>query len=442
MLSLFRGRPLLVFAVVVGAGLASVAAAAGRSSNAVVITCSACQDSPTDPFLQFNYRAVQQFNAKYKGRYQVKIVQNQYAGSGPLRLQYYQRLALANALPDVFLLQRSELQTLAATRKLLDFAPTLAADKPWKKSFYPDSFAALTDKKGHVFAIPEERDSIGIYYNKALFAKAGIRSFPATWDQFLRDCAKLKASGSIPFAMDGNWVTLLMWANLIGTQPGGARFLSSGTAKGAYARNSAVVKATNFLKRLHTSGYVNSDAFTGDYNNAATAFVQRQAAMIANGPWMVQTDIKGKNAPPRLYSQVGYVPAPGWTKNGRGVIVVAGNGGWVSGARDAAKRKAVVAFMKFVTSAKLSFEQTLKTGAYPAVNLTLRPSQLAKLEPLAYRLVQRSTKVRYTYPHAYFATPAAFFQEWTNEWPSYVQGALSTSQFLDKLAAAATKTGS
>jgi ABC-type glycerol-3-phosphate transport system substrate-binding protein len=441
MVSFFRDRPLLVFAVVVGAALASAAAAfAGRSSSVVVITCSACQDSPTDPFLQFNYQAVQQFNARYKGRYQVKIVQNQYAGSGPMRLQYYQRLALANALPDVFLLQRSELQTLAGTGKLVDFGPSLAADKAWQKSFYPDSFGALKDKKGHVLAIPEERDSIGIYYNKALFAKAGIKTFPATWSEFLQDCAKLKASGSIPFAMDGNWVTLLMWANLIGTQAGGAKFLTTGTTKGNYAGNPSVVKATEFLKRLHTDGYVNSDAFTGDYNNAATAFVQGQAAMIANGPWMVQSDIKGKNAPASLYGEVGYVPAPGWTPNGRGLIVVAGNGGWVSGSRDAAKRKAVVAFMKFVTSTKLSFEQTLKTGAYPSVKLSLKPSQLARLEPLAYRLVQQSTKVRYTYPHAYFATPAAFFQEWTNDWPSYVQGALSTSELLNKLAAAATKT--
>jgi ABC-type glycerol-3-phosphate transport system substrate-binding protein len=443
MVSVMRGRPLLVLAVAVGAALASVAAGfAARSSSVVVITCSACQDSPTDPFLQFNYQAVQQFNAKYKGRYQVKIVQNQYAGSGPMRLQYYQRLALANALPDVFLLQRSEMQTLAATGKLLDFAPPLAADKTWKRSFYPDSFAALTDKKGHISAIPEERDSIGIYYNKALFAKAGIKSFPATWSEFLQVCAKLKANGSIPFAMDGNWVTLLMWANLIGTQTGGAKFLSTGTTKGNYAANPAVVKATEFLKKLHTDGYVNSDAFTGDYNNAATAFVQGQAAMIANGPWMVQADIKGKNAPASLYGQVGYVTAPGWTPNERGLIVVAGNGGWVSGTRDAAKKKAVVAFMKFVTSPKLSFEQTLKTGAYPSVKLSLKPAQFTKLEPLAYRLVQQSTKVKHTYPHAYFATPARFFQEWTNDWPSYVQGALSTSEFLKKLAAAATKTAS
>jgi len=99
----------------------------------------------------------------------------------------------------------------------------------------------------------------------------------------------------------------------------------------------------------------------------------------------------------------------------------------------------VLAFMKFITSPAQSFAQTLKTGAYPSVQLTLKPAQLAKLEPLAYHLVQQSGQMKYTYTDAYFATPAAFFQEWTNDWPSYVQGAMSTTDFLNKLAAAVTK---
>ena len=443
----FGGRPgtwtsvlwlaLAALAVVPAAGASS----ARRGAGVVTITCSACQNSPTDPFLQFNYQAVKQFNAKFKGRYKVKIVQNPYAGSGPQRLQYYQRLALANDLPDVFLLQRSELQTLEGSGKLFNLAPALAADKAWKRSFYPGSFAALTDAKGRIYAIPEERDSIGIYYNKALFAKAGISTFPATWAEFSDDCAKLKAAGVTCFAMDGNWVTLLMWANLIGTKPGGGTFLLSGTAQGNYATNGSVVQATEFLKSLHTNGYVNADAFTGDYNNAATPFVQGQAAMIANGPWMVQSDIKGKNASADLYSQIGYAPAPGWTAGSRGLIVVAGNGGWVSGTRDPAKQAALTAFLKFVSSPQLSLQQTLKTGAYPPVKLALSKAQLAKLEPLAYKLVQQSAKVKFTYTDAYFATPAAFFQEWTNDWPAYVQGGLSTGDFLGKLSAAATKTG-
>src|SRR5262245_27135936 len=87
----FRRRAWLPLLAVVALALTGAAAAvAARSSKPVVITCSACQNSPTDPFLQFNYKAVQQFNARYRGKYEIKILQNQYAGSGPNRLQYYQ----------------------------------------------------------------------------------------------------------------------------------------------------------------------------------------------------------------------------------------------------------------------------------------------------------------------------------------------------------------
>ena len=113
-MSKWSGAIALAVAALVAAPSAALAIE-HTSSQVVTITCSACQNSPTDPFLQFNYAAVQEFNKKYQGRYHVKIVQNAYAGSGAQRLQYYQRLALANSLPDVFLLQRSELQTLEGT---------------------------------------------------------------------------------------------------------------------------------------------------------------------------------------------------------------------------------------------------------------------------------------------------------------------------------------
>lgn len=42
----------------------------------------------------------------------------------------------------------------------------------------------------------------GIWYNKADFRKAGIRSVPATWAQFLQDMRKLKQIGVIPMGFD------------------------------------------------------------------------------------------------------------------------------------------------------------------------------------------------------------------------------------------------
>ena len=38
------------------------------------------------------------------------------------------------------------------------------------------------------------------FYNKDLFAQAGITSFPTNWDEFMAACAKLKAAGILPMA--------------------------------------------------------------------------------------------------------------------------------------------------------------------------------------------------------------------------------------------------
>src|SRR5262249_38036793 len=150
------------------------------------------------------------------------------------------------------------------------------------------------------------RDAIGVFYNKELFAKAGVDAFPTSWDELVAASAKLKAAGTTPLAMDGLWVTLLWWGNLIGTEPGGTDFLNGGNRNGNFAANPAVVTATERLKQLHTDGYVNADAFSGDFFSADTQFVTGKAAMLANGPWEIQSGIKGQSAMPGLYDKVGY----------------------------------------------------------------------------------------------------------------------------------------
>jgi ABC-type glycerol-3-phosphate transport system substrate-binding protein len=414
--------------------------AAKKGSDEIELTCQRCEASPSDVFSQSWYDVVQAFNAKYAGKYHVTV--QHFGGQNENDLQYWERLALAGALPDIFIAQATQLQTLAKTGKLFNLAPALNADRAWKNSFYPGAFESLTGSKGEVWGIPEERDAVGIYWNRALFAKAGLRSFPTTWAQFLVASKKLKQAGVIPFAMDGDWVTQLMWANLIGTQPGGTRFLLAGIKSGNWASSRMIVRATEFLKGLHTAGYVNKDAFSGNYQDAANPFLQEQAAMIANGPWMVAADIKSKAAKKSLYSQVAYAPSPGWTKTGQGLIVLNGNAGVASGSSDPAKQAAVVAFERFATSPDIELRRTLKTGAYWPAKINLTPSQVKRLEPVTYKLVTLSDRVKYHYEHAKFATLQPFTDAWKNYWPAYVQGSINTHAFLQRIAAAAKPTAS
>ena len=436
-----RRRATVLAAAVATLGATTLAAHGSATTQStettIELTCQRCEESPSDVFSQSWYDTVQAFNAQFEGQYEIKV--EHFGGQDENDLQYWERLALADALPDIFIAQSTQLQTLAETGKLVDFAPALAADPSWNDSFYPDVFASLTGADGQIWGIPEQRDVVGIYWNEDLFAQAGLDHFPTTWSEFQADCEALREAGIIPFAMDGDWVTQLMWANLIGTQPGGEEFLTSGIKDGEFADDPIVVKATEFLRDLHTAGDTNEDAFTGDYQNAANPFLQEQAAMIANGPWMVAADIQSAAASPDLYSHVGYSAAPGWTEGAQGVIVLAGNAGIASSATDPDAQAAVIAFLKFATSAPIQLQRTIQTGAYWPEQIDLTPSQREQVEPLTLGLLESADSVTYHYPHAKFATLQPFTDAWKNYWPAYVQGSMSTTEFLQRLSEAVTQ---
>src|SRR5438270_7317170 len=53
---------------------------------------------------------------------------------------------------------------------------------------------------GDIYAVPNDQGTYGLFYNKALFKKAGVAAPPKTYAQLLADCKKFKAKGIIPLA--------------------------------------------------------------------------------------------------------------------------------------------------------------------------------------------------------------------------------------------------
>ncbi|GAB3227251.1 sugar ABC transporter substrate-binding protein [Glycomyces halotolerans] len=428
------------------AALLAMAAGCGSGSDTadsgeVVITCATCQESPTDPFLQYNYEAALRFNEEFAGRYRIEMIENPNAGSSADRLQYYQRLALAGDLPDVFQLNSGEIKAMQETGRLHDFTPDLEADGEWAETFQDEAFDALTGSDGQIWAIPQQRDAIGIYYNSELLEAAGYDEFPTTWDEFEDLAAELEQQGKIAIAMDGDWATKLMWANLIGTKSDGAEFLNEGVAQSDdWGEYPAVVRATERLRDWHAAGYVNSDAFSGDFQNAAAPYLTEEAAMVANGPWFVKTNLKTDAAAPGLYERTGYAPSPGWTEGDQGTVVVSG-AGWVSGATDERKLEAVNAFVKFMTSEEEALTQAQETGANPPVKVDTAAIEAADLEPLSAGLIAEAAELTYRYPHARVHGPAGLDTSWKNLWPAYVQGDMNTDEFLQRLTDESTSNG-
>jgi ABC-type glycerol-3-phosphate transport system substrate-binding protein len=399
----------------------------------VVITCATCQESPNDPFLQYNYEAAQRFNEQFAGTYRIETLDNPNAGSSDDRLQYYQRLALADDLPDLFQLNSGEIKALQSTDRLHDFAEDLTADPDWAATFHDQAFDALMGPEGQVWAIPQQRDAIGIYYNTELLAQAGFDAFPETWDEFEELAAALAQQDTIAIAMDGDWATMLVWVNLIGTQPEGAAFLTDHIATSDnWGEYPAVVRATERLRDWHRSGFVNADAFSGEFQNAAAAYLTEQAAMVANGPWFVNTNLTTDAAATGLYERTGYAPAPGWQAGERGVVVVSG-AGWVSGTTDPEKLAAVREFVRYISGQDEVLAQASATGANPPVQVDPDAAAAANLEDLSTGLIAESVDLTYRYPHVRVHGPAGFGAAWRNLWPAYVNEESTTDEFLQRL---------
>jgi ABC-type glycerol-3-phosphate transport system substrate-binding protein len=143
--------------------------------------------------------------------------------------------------------------------------------------------------KGEIYAIPNDTGTYALFYNKALFKKAGIARPPKTYDEVLADCKIFKSKGILPLAYgdrDGystdNWVTYDY-----------ASYMSKGDIARIDARqlkytDPKLVKPLEQLVKFKQQGCVNADASTHENNDANTYFTSGKAAMVQMFPFVVK----------------------------------------------------------------------------------------------------------------------------------------------------------
>ncbi|HBK68585.1 MAG TPA: hypothetical protein DDZ91_08080, partial [Firmicutes bacterium] len=182
---------------------------------------------PEAPWLE---KTVNDFNALNKGK--IKVIIDGVAGDQAC----WEKLrtdAAANTMPDLFTLKadRSEFDVLAQSDRVVDLNSYLKADAEFKKKLNDPGSLETYTYKGKLLGVPYAKAYVGIYYNKTLFAKAGINSFPVTWDEFFAASDKLSKMGVAPLALmtgENSWTSALMLAHLIGTSgPEGLKWLQT-----------------------------------------------------------------------------------------------------------------------------------------------------------------------------------------------------------------------
>jgi ABC-type glycerol-3-phosphate transport system substrate-binding protein len=229
--------------------------------------------------------------------------------------------------------------------------------------------------KGSIYAIPNDFGTYALYYNKALFKKAGVAKPPKTYDQLLAACKKFKAAGIIPLAYgdrDGystdNWVTY----NYVSFVRSKDDITKIWKHQIKYT-DPRVVKPLEDLTQFKTQGCVNADASTHENNDANTYFTSGRAAMVQMFPFVAADFHKA------LGSKLGIARLP-VSGNGPFKDKVAGNSfhNWVI-PKNANNADGAWEFIKLATDKTSQSRLAKLTGAPP----TNRAALAAITDPYA-----------------------------------------------------------
>jgi ABC-type glycerol-3-phosphate transport system substrate-binding protein len=166
--------------------------------------------------------------------------------------------------------------------------------KPYSQSWVNANFMLPMGNayKGKVYIPPTNSQIIPmVFYNKTLFARAGISAPPKTWAQFMAVCAKLKAAGIVPIELGGGDsfaasmpLVGILSADVLGKDP---NWLQERYAGKVHFTDPDVEKAVAKYRTMVVDGYFESGSLGVSYANSITNFTSGKTAMYMMGSWFL-----------------------------------------------------------------------------------------------------------------------------------------------------------
>jgi multiple sugar transport system substrate-binding protein len=206
--------------------------------------------------------------------------------------------------PDVLNIGNTWSSSLQATGALLQFDNSNLNAVGGKDRFLPGSLSATGAAGKDPTAVPLYSLAYGLYYNKKLFAAAGIKNPPTTWEELVADGKKLTGAGKWGLGLEAaNPSENAHHAFAFGQQYGGNFFDSSGKPTFDSPANVAAVK--RYLDFMGTDKIVNPSNAEYAANQTLTDFANGKTGMIL---WQSpDTTLKSNGMSPDDY---GVAPVP------------------------------------------------------------------------------------------------------------------------------------
>ncbi|MCL2144235.1 MAG: extracellular solute-binding protein [Endomicrobia bacterium] len=263
--------------------------------------------------------------------------------------------ATANLLPDVFNPMADKKETAAYINAgfIADLTEEMETDE-WKETFFPKALSQNTfefgnewDVKSGIYAVPLDVNSLMIYYNKDLFAQAGLdpENPPKTWPEFIEAGKALRAANIQPFTsgfgegwLIGAFAQSYQW-NLFGKEG----VLETIEGKISYT-DPRWVKIFELFSEMREHKLFASGIVTMVNKDAERSFATGKAAMAFNGSWGV--NVYHSMAPNLNY---GVMPPPALTDAEYPLLMFGGEGSSLFVNEKSQNKQKAIDFLRWMT---------------------------------------------------------------------------------------------
>lgn len=239
-----------------------------------------------------------------------------------------------------------------------------------------------------------------MYYNKDMFLRAGIKTPPRNFDEFLLVCERLKKAGMTPLMWYGGF------PNMLGNGPFSAGFANNFVVQEPRWKRRIADGSLDFdrpagadifgkMRLLAERGYVQDDYLTTGYDAGIRMFTEGKVAMVFHGTWAAGRLMHGDGFATDVF-------VPPWNAAGKTAVPVLGSEtGFAVTATP--NRAAAMQLLEFMMGAGFSIQQNIRQNMAPMKN----PQGTMAGDPLIAAYIRKISSAPVTASPYYSFLPAA-----------------------------------
>ena len=201
-----------------------------------------------------------------------------------------------------------------------------------------------------------------MYYNKRMFAQAGITRPPTSFSQFLDACERLRQAGFTPIVWNGGFPNILANGpfsfgfanNVIARTPDWKVRIADGTLNLATARGADIFAK---MKLVAQRGYAQPGFMNTGYDEGITLFTEGKVAMAFQGTWAAGRMMHGAGFETGVF-------LPPWNDAGAAAVPVIGSETGFA-VCETPHKEAAIRFLEFIMGAGYPIQQQQRQNIAP-----------------------------------------------------------------------------